>query len=77
MFKDFGNRLNRDIKRIVDARVNRSEELSGGELKATPIEVNVLSHKRQRYAVWFGGSLLGSTVCLLFINFFFIYFNKN
>lgn len=24
--------------------------------------VNVISHKRQRYAVWFGGSLLASTV---------------
>ncbi|CAG8737088.1 13911_t:CDS:2, partial [Racocetra fulgida] len=28
MFKDFGKRLQRDIKRVVDARVKRSEELS-------------------------------------------------
>jgi actin-related protein 3 len=62
MFKDFGRRLQRDVKRIVDARVRRSEELSGGVLKSTPIDVNVISHKRQRYAVWFGGSLLASLV---------------
>jgi actin-related protein 3 len=33
MFKDFGKRLQRDLKRTVDARVLRSEELSGGRLK--------------------------------------------
>lgn len=26
------------------------------------IDVNVVSHKLQRYAVWFGGSMLGATV---------------
>lgn len=25
------------------------------------MEVNVISHKKQRHAVWFGGSLLAST----------------
>ena len=29
--------------------------------KPTPIDVNVVTHKKQRYAVWFGGSLLAST----------------
>lgn len=29
MFKDFGRRLQRDIKRIVDARLKLSETLSG------------------------------------------------
>jgi hypothetical protein len=62
MFKDFGKRLQRDIKRLVDLRVKKSEELSGGLHKAKPIDVNVVSHKKQRYAVWFGGSLLASTV---------------
>ncbi|ORX89734.1 actin-related protein 3-like protein [Basidiobolus meristosporus CBS 931.73] len=61
MFKDFGKRLQRDIKRIVDGRVKRSEELSGGNLKATPLDVNVIAHKKQRYAVWFGGSLMATT----------------
>ena len=27
-----------------------------------PIDVNVISHQMQRYAVWFGGSMLASTV---------------
>jgi len=61
MFKDFGKRLARDIKRFVDYRIKRSEELSGGRIKAVPLEVNVISHHMQRYAVWFGGSMLAST----------------
>jgi len=60
MFKDFDKRLQRGIKKTVDSRVKLSEELSGGSLKATPIDVNVISHKKQRHAVWFGGSLLSS-----------------
>ncbi len=61
MFKDFGKRLQRDVKRAVDFRIKRSEQLSGGAVKATPIDVNVISHHMQRYAVWFGGSMLAST----------------
>jgi len=61
MFKDFGKRLQRDIKRSVDWRIKRSEELSGGKLKSVPLDVNVISHGMQRYAVWFGGSMLAST----------------
>jgi actin-related protein 3 len=61
MFKDFGRRMQRDIKRAVDYRIKRSEELSGGRIKAKPLEVKVISHHMQRYAVWFGGSMLAST----------------
>jgi len=61
MFKDFGKRLQRDIKRCVDERIKRSEVLSGGTLKPAPVEVNVISHHMQRFAVWFGGSMLAST----------------
>jgi len=61
MFKDFARRLQRDLKRFVDARIKKSEELSGGKYKAVPLEVNVVSHSMQRYAVWFGGSMLAST----------------
>jgi len=60
MFKDFGRRLGRDLKRFVDARLKKSEQLSGGH-KAKALEVNVISHGMQRYAVWFGGSMLAST----------------
>jgi actin-related protein 3 len=61
MFKDFGKRLHRDIKRAVDLRISRSEELSGGRIRSVPLDVNVISHSMQRYAVWFGGSMLAST----------------
>jgi actin-related protein 3 len=61
MFNNFAKRLQRDIKRSVDHRIERSVELSGGKLRPAPIDVNVLSHPMQRYAVWFGGSMLGAT----------------
>ncbi|KAL0372328.1 UNVERIFIED_CONTAM: Actin-related protein 3 [Sesamum calycinum] len=61
MFKDFHRRLQRDLKKIVDARVLASDARLGGQQKAQPVEVNVVSHPIQRYAVWFGGSVLAST----------------
>ena len=61
MFKDFGRRLKRDVQRTVDARLKLSEELSSGRITPTPIDVNVITHHMQRYAVWFGGSMLAST----------------
>ncbi|ORZ35021.1 actin2 [Catenaria anguillulae PL171] len=61
MYKDMGKRLQRDLKKQVDTRVALAEQLSGGHLKAKEVEVNVISHKKQRYAVWFGGSLLADT----------------
>ncbi|KAL1405245.1 Actin-related protein 3 [Vanrija albida] len=61
MFKDFGKRLQRDVKNIVDGRIAGSEERSGSLMKSSGVEVNVISHKRQRYAVWYGGSLMAST----------------
>ncbi|KAE8687956.1 Actin-related protein 3 [Hibiscus syriacus] len=61
MFKDFHRRLQRDVKKIVDARVQAATALHGGDIKAKPVEVNVVSHPIQRFAVWFGGSVLAST----------------
>ncbi|KAF8339760.1 actin family [Cantharellus anzutake] len=60
MFKDFGRRLQQDIRILVDQRIQASERASGSLVKSTGVEVNVISHKRQRYAVWYGGSLLAS-----------------
>lgn len=107
MFKDFSRRLQRDLKKIVDARLLSSDARLGGEVKvsicvilhwvsltnqlsyyvmgdftfvhflyqAQPIKVNVVSHPIQRYAVWFGGSVLASTpeffavcICMLWSN---------
>lgn len=61
MFRDFGRRLQRDLKRVVDHRLKASEEISGGRIKPKPIECQVITHSMQRYAVWFGGSMLAST----------------
>lgn len=61
MYKDFGRKVQRDVKKVVDTRLKISEDLSGGKLKPKPIDVQVVSHNYQRYAVWFGGALLAST----------------
>lgn len=60
LYKDFGRRLQRDIKHLVDARIRQSEVRSGGA-KSGGLEVQVITHKRQRHGPWFGGSLLGQT----------------
>lgn len=66
MFKDFGRRLQRDIKRTVDnrmqANIDRLRALTGNVTPPPAIDVNVISHPMQRFAVWFGGSMLASTV---------------
>lgn len=61
MFRDFDRRLQRDIQRLVTARLKTSYNLSQGRLEPKPIDVQVVSHHMQRYAVWFGGSMLAST----------------
>lgn len=67
MFKDFGRRLQRDIKKLADARMDaniaRLGSMGVGVQQTIPpaIEVNVVSHHMQRFAVWFGGSMLAST----------------
>jgi len=56
MFKDFGRRLNRDIARRTKSRLEMYNKNSGIQVK--DIEVNVITHRMQRFAVWFGGSML-------------------
>ncbi|TRX89852.1 hypothetical protein FHL15_009285 [Xylaria flabelliformis] len=60
LYKDFGRRLQRDIKHLVDDRIRASEVRSGGA-RSGGLEVQVITHKRQRHGPWFGGSLLGQT----------------
>merc|ERR550532_207140 len=52
MFKDLSRRLERDIKRKVNARVPDAKN---------KVEVHVFEHAMQRFAVWFGGSMISST----------------
>jgi len=56
MFKDFGRRLERDIKRHTKARIDAVNSQPGRNVQ--PIDVKVITHKMQRFAVWFGGSML-------------------
>lgn len=37
MFKDFGRKIQRDVKKVVDARLRMSEELSQGRIKVRHI----------------------------------------
>lgn len=64
LFRDFHRRLERDIKRIVTDRIDnnmKSLKRTGIEQKKPTVEVNVLSHPMQKYAVWFGGSILSTS----------------
>jgi len=60
MFKDFGRRLERDIKRITKQRSEEyASKLIDKSKKPAETEVRVIQHRMQRFAVWFGGSMLG------------------
>jgi actin-related protein 3 len=61
LYKDFGRRLQRDIRHLVDARIKASEARAGNAAKSGGLEVQVITHRRQRHGPWFGGSLLGQT----------------
>lgn len=60
LYRDFGRRLQRDIRHLVEDRIRASEARSGGA-KSGGLDVSVITHKRQRHGPWFGGSLLAST----------------
>lgn len=61
MFKDYHRRLKKDITYFTKQRLQQSATLAGGNMTAKDIEVNVIKHDMQRYAVWFGGSVLAAT----------------
>jgi actin-related protein 3 len=63
MFKHFVKRLERDIKRKVTKRYDAQVaalEARGMSYKPKKTAVNVITHDFQRFAVWFGGSMLAS-----------------
>jgi len=59
MFKHFVRRLERDVKRFVTKRYDDTKARYP-KLDLKPTEVNVITHPFQRFAVWFGGSMLAS-----------------
>jgi len=48
------------IRRLVDAPISKSEKKSDG-VKSGGLGIQVITHKKQKYASWIGGSLLGET----------------
>ncbi len=57
MFKNFTRRIERDVKRRVEERhIYNKERFPEMELKM--LDVNVVTHSFQRFAVWFGGSMM-------------------
>lgn len=59
MFKNFTNRLERDLKKRTEDRFKASQQ-KYKDINLKPVDVNVVTHKFQRFAVWFGGSMLAS-----------------
>ena len=65
LFKDFSKRLQRDLRSIVDARLQyvksiKSTSIINNTNNTASIDVNVLSHSNQKHAVYTGGSFLAS-----------------
>merc|ERR1711979_114083 len=44
LYKDFGRRLQRDIRHLVDARLRDSEARAGGQAKSGGLDVQVITH---------------------------------
>ena len=69
MFRNFHRRLQTELKERVDARFAANQAAIARRLgpkapaapPASDMKVKVVSHDMQRYAVWFGGSMLAST----------------
>jgi len=61
MFQSFNKRLQRDIKKMADDRLEQSRvKAKAKDMEKKEVEVKVIAHSMQRFAVWFGGSMLGS-----------------
>lgn len=61
MFQSFNKRLQRDIKKFADARLEQSWlRAKAKNIEKKEVDVKVIAHSMQRFAVWFGGSMLAS-----------------
>jgi len=59
MFKHFVNRMQRDINRLCDNRYNETKQRYPN-VDVKKVQAKVITHPFQRFAVWFGGSMLAS-----------------
>ena len=64
-YKGLAKRLQGDVQVLVDARLKENAEREskriGRTIQAGNVEVKIKEHKRQQYAVWYGGTMLAST----------------
>ena len=64
-FKGLASRLQADVQALVDERLEenarRQSEISKTTVQAAKLPVKIIEHKRQQYAVWYGGAMLAST----------------
>lgn len=71
LYKDFNRRLQRDLKRFVDYRIKRSEELSGGRIKVSysptndqyPIDTNPIITRPFLWRLTLSLTLCNVTLC--------------
>ena len=50
------------FKRLTDRRHEYNQKLVGDSIQLKPMAVNVVTHEMQRFAVWFGGSMVACLV---------------
>jgi len=67
LFRHFPRRLERDIRALVKQRHDLTVA-KYRDIETREVNVNVISHSFQRFAVWFGGSMLASQP--QFLNYF-------
>jgi actin-related protein 3 len=61
MFKRFDSRLEKDLRALVNIRIANTMATLTDKTRKIEIDVNVISHERQRFAVWYGGSYFGAS----------------
>jgi actin-related protein 3 len=59
MYKNFTRRIERDLKDKVKTRFQRNVDMFP-DMDLKMMDVNVVTHPFQRFAVWFGGSMLAA-----------------
>ena len=58
LLRGFAPRLQQGLEDLVQARVEKTRRETG---KTVSIPIRVVSHSRQKFAVWYGGSVLGAS----------------
>ena len=61
-FKGLASRLQYDVQKLVDKRLKENAERESKrihrKIEAGKVYVQIVEHKRQQYAVWYGGAML-------------------